>query len=307
MKKFQLLCLSACFLLLAPVSLCAAGIAVISHADITPYRLAIAGFREQVGLDVREYHLGVRNEHRDEVKTAIRQQQPELILALGKSALNFSREISGGTPVVFAFVLHPENNHLQKRESGIAIAIAPDQQFKMLLKIAPSTKTVGVVYDPAKSGGIIRQAKSASRKHGLTLVAMPVGNQKEAANAIAAMMPSVDAMWMIPDTTVLTSTTFRQMTRLSLVHAVALIGLAPKHVRAGSLFSLSFDSRAIGKQAGRMANRMLKGKKLSELVSPDLLSLVMNSQTADRLGLHIPSVLLKKAVLIYPERDGMQQ
>jgi len=70
---------------------------------------------------------------------------------------------------------------------------------------------------------------------------------------------------------------------------------------------LSFDSRAIGKQAGRMANRMLKGKKLSELVSPDLLSLVMNSQTADRLGLHIPSVLLKKAVLIYPERDGMQQ
>ncbi|MFQ5518949.1 MAG: ABC transporter substrate binding protein, partial [Mariprofundus sp.] len=119
-----------------------------------------------------------------------------------------------------------------------------------------------------------------------------------------AIMPVVGAMWMIPDTTVLTSTTLKQMRRLSLTHAVALIGLAPKHVRAGSLFSLSFDSRAIGLQAGDMVKRILKGKKLPTLVAPDEVSFVMNKQTADRLGLHIPASLLKKAAFIYPERNG---
>jgi len=308
MKKIILLWLSACWLLFAP-ALHAAGIAVISHANITPYRIAIEGFRAQIGLPLREYHLGVKNEHLDDVKQAIAAQKPELIFALGTSALSVSREINHGIPVIFAFVLHPENVHMpdfktQHRESGIAMSIAAKKQFKTLLEIVPGIKNIGVVYDPDKSIALIQEARLAAKALNLNLVAMAVPNQNKAAQEIAETFAKVGAMWMVPDTTVLTSITLRQMIRLSLTHSVALIGLAPKYVRAGSLFSLSFDSRAIGIQAARMAVRMLKGRQLPELVSPDATKLAINRLTARRMGLKIPTRLLKSAAHIYPEMNG---
>ncbi|MDQ6970911.1 MAG: ABC transporter substrate binding protein [Mariprofundus sp.] len=313
MAKVLFFCLSVCFMImLAPASLQAAGIAVLSHADITPYRMAIAGFREHVDLPVHEYHLGSKNEHRDTVAKAVRQQQPELILVLGKSALNFTRSMQFGVPVVFVFVLHPNNDSnkspskhpRQPGEFGIAMSIEPEQQFKMLLSIAPGMKRIGVVYDPEKSGVVIRQAQAAAKRLRIHLVAMPASNQHDAAIAIADMMANIDAMWMIPDTTVLTSTTFKQMMRLSLQHAVALIGLAPKYVRAGSLFALSFDSRAIGLQAGDMAMRILNGETLAKRMSPEVVRFVLNKQTADRLGLYLSAARLKQAADLYPKRKG---
>jgi len=297
--------LSVCsMLMLGSYSVQAAGIAVLSHADIAPYRLAIAGFRERVDLPVQTYHLGSKNEHRDAVAKAVRQQQPELIFVLGKSALNFTRSMQFGVPVVFVFVLHPNKHQSLPGEFGITMSIAPEQQFKVLLDIAPGMKRIAVVYDPEKSMLMIRQAQAAARRLGMQLVAMPASNQHDAAIAIADVMPNIDAMWMIPDTTVLTATTYKQMMRLSLQHAVVLIGLAPKYVRSGSLFALSFDSRAIGLQAGDMARRLLKGKTLAQRVSPDVVRFVLNKQTADRLGLYLSATLLKKAAHLYPESNG---
>ncbi len=309
LKTLSFCLLACCVSLFAPFTLQAAGIAVLSHVDITPYRLAIAGFREQVNVDVQEYHLGRKNEHQAEVQAALQQQKPDLVFAVGKTALNFARKMKHRAPVVFVFVLHP-NSSLSNEpptravESGITMSIAPGKQFEMLLNIAPEMRRVAVVYDARKSAAMIKQASAAARRLGIELIALPVSDQRGAAYAIADVMPKVDAMWMIPDTTVLTRTTFKQMQRLSLSHGVALIGLAAKYVRAGSLFALSFDSRAMGLQAGDMANRILQGKLLPKLVSPDVLRFVLNKQTADRLALNLSAGLLKKAARVYPDRHG---
>ncbi len=309
MKESLRLCLSVCWLLFAPTALHAAGIAVISHAGIAPFKHAIEGFRTQVGLPIHVYHPGIRNEHRDYIKQAIAQQHPALIFALGKSALSIAREINNNVPTVYAFVLHPNRVYkpdtpMKHRESGIAMSITAQQQFKTLLQIAPGIHNIGVVYDPHQSAALIRQAQRAANRLGLKLIAVAVSSQKAAAQAIGDIFTHIDAMWMVPDTTVLTSTTFRQMIHLSLKHAVAMIGLAPKYVRAGSLFSLSFDSRSVGRQAGRMAGRILKGRKMPALLPPDTTNLAVNLQTASRLGLTIPARLLKQATHAYPEHNG---
>jgi len=309
-KKNILLCLSVCLLLFVANTLHAAGIAVISHANITPYKHAIEGFRSQVGLPLHVYYLSANDNDHGDTKRAIVEQQPELILALGTHALSVAHELNTSVPVIFAFVLYPERIRkselrASQYESGIAMTVPAKQQFKTLLQLVPGIQTIGVVYDPKKSSNLIQQATFAADALGLNLTAVAVANQREAAQAISHIFTSADAVWVVPDTTVLTSTTFRQMVRLSVKYAVALIGLAPKYVRSGSLFSLSFDSRATGRQAGDMAGRMLNGKKLPPLVSPDTTNLVINRQTADRLGLMIPAPLIKKATHIYPENNGV--
>ncbi|MDQ6952973.1 MAG: ABC transporter substrate binding protein [Mariprofundaceae bacterium] len=307
MLKTLFFCLSVyCITMLAPIEAQADGIAIISHANIKPYQLAIAGFREQVNLPIHIYHLDNRGEQHSAVALDIAQQQPELIFALGKLALNFTRHIHFHVPVVFIFVLHPNNpssgHQHQPSEFGIAMSIAPAQQFKMLIDIAPSVKHIAVVYNPKKSASIIQQAKIAAKNLGIHLLAVPADNQKMATSLIASVMPKVDAMWMIPDITVLTSTTFKQMLHLSLKYTVVLIGLAPKYVRAGCLFALSFDSHAIGSQAGAMVKRILAGKKVANQVPPNRVYFTLNKQAAKQLGLYLPTSLLKKVDHLYGER-----
>ena len=78
-------------------------------------------------------------------------------------------------------------------------------------------------------------------------------------------------------------------------------GLAPKHVRAGALLSLSFDSRAVGRQAGKIARQMLDNRKRKwpRLVSPDSERLSVNIHTATAMGLTIPDAIIKRVENTY--------
>ncbi|MDQ6974563.1 MAG: ABC transporter substrate binding protein, partial [Mariprofundaceae bacterium] len=281
----------------------AAGIAVIGHANIKPYQLAIAGFREHIQLPLQIYYLNRTSEQNKATARAIHQQHPVLIFALGKSALRFARRMRCDVPIVFTFVLHPPHasNAVHSSEFGIAMSIPPAQQFNRLMTIVPTIQDMAVVYNPKKSKAMVEQAKVAAKHLGIHFIAIPASNQKDAAAGVAEVMPKVDAMWMIPDVTVLTSTTWKQMLHLSLKHSVALIGLAPKYVRSGCLFALSFDSYSIGAQAADMARRLLAGKKVPLQTSPNIAHFTLNQHTAKQLGLYLSPSLLKQVDYLYGE------
>jgi len=291
--------------ILLPDRAIADGIAVISHADIAPYRAAIDGFHQQINLPMEEYHLG--KEADDTLRAAINQQRPDLIFVLGKSALRFARTMQREIPTVVTFVLHP--GILHANESGIAMTIPPKLQLKTLLAMTAAIKTIGAVYDPSKSSDFLAQIQRAADKQNIQLMTIPVTTHSAAAQATNTLMPQVDAMWIIPDTTVLTPTIFRQMVRLSWQYATPLIGLAPKHVRAGCLFALSFDSNAVGKQAARLAQRILHATALPKteapkLESPETNRLSINIRTVAKLGIVINPRILRQADQTYPAREG---
>ncbi len=302
MYRLLFICLSACFIVFAPDTSHAAGIAVISNVDIAPYREAIKGFREQVRLPIREYHLGAKNENLDEVRRAVYEQHPELIFTLGKQALYFSREFARSAPVVFIFVLHPEDENGEVQESGISMIISPVRQLASLLKLVPGVKNVGLVYDPGKSNFLIRQYQLAARKMGVNLLSRKVNNAGEASIAVNDLMQRVDAFWMMPDTTIMSSANFRQMLALSLQYNVPLLGFASKQVRAGALLGLGFENEEVGMQAGKIALRILRSRShegFSLFLFPDHANLYINKKTAEFMGLDVPESLYQQAAKIY--------
>ncbi|MDQ6963657.1 MAG: ABC transporter substrate binding protein [Mariprofundales bacterium] len=286
---------------LLPATGSASGIAVISHLDIAPYRTAIAAFRQQVDLPVTEYLL--TTESRATLRKRVAAQHPELIFVLGTPALKFTRTLKQRAPTVMAFVLHPEP--LQSNEAGIAMTINPTLQLQTLLTITPNIHTIGAIYNPKKSASFIAQIKKATDKQHLRLLSRAVTTHSAAAEADREIVPQVDALWIIPDTTSLTKTLFQQVVRLALKNSIPIIGLAAKHVRAGCLFAVTFDNRAVGEQAGRLAHRLLHedeldSRQVAQLEPLQRSRLSINTQAADLLGIEIPQRVLREADQLYP-------
>ena len=293
------------FLLLSSPSF--AEMLVIKSMDISPYRDAAKGFSSAVNVRVNEYDIRRDGSSRKEMLAVLDKFSPRLLFMLGSDALRLITGESDSPPGVFAFVLNPKSafagsNNKRPNMVGISMSVSPHRQFEQLLKLVPKTRKIGVVYDPSKVRELVEEGHEAAHKLGMTLVTRQVKNRGEAVDAVTSLEGKIDALWMIPDTTVITHESIEQMLLFSFRNSIPLIGISDKYVKKGALFALSSDPEEVGKQAGAIAMEMLSGKKFNRLpliVRPDKPKMSININTADKIGIVVPDSIKESASKVY--------
>lgn len=294
-------------LLIAAIACCwvpaawAGGYAVVYLDGVRPFVEALAAFKKAADRTVRAYPWNPQFDA-SALARQIKRQRPDVLLAMGSSALKIARDHLPDVPRVFAFVLHPGKR--RGGETGIRMLPDPEQTLMWLQRFLPQAEIVATVYDPLQSANWAAQARKAARKLGFKWIEYPVGDREAAFRALEGAFQNGDAFWMPPDTTVVHSASFERMLHLSLHFKHPIIGLADKHVRAGALFSLTFDSRELGRQAAMMAYELARGRMAPYLVFPQNPKLAINALTAKRLGVAIPQQALKAGAEIYAKEEA---
>ena len=112
----------------------------------------------------------------------------------------------------------------------------------------------------------------------------------------------VDALILLPEKDLLTETTLKELYLLSFKKNIPVIGISEKYVKIGSLFSLGFDTTAMGRQIGEMANKVVLQGNAKGITQdpPGSFSLHVNSKTSEIMGINFPASLLKTARKVYP-------
>lgn len=283
-------------------------IVIVKSDDIAPYRAAVKGFKSTINAEVNEFVLDKRSDKRAKRKFIKKDKKNRnLIFTLGTDAFAAARANHPDTPIVFTFILNPDSalqkavNNSYSKVAGITMTIPPHIQFKTLLEADSSIKRIGVVYDPSKTGKLIKKAKLAAKKLGLELIDKQIRTRGESINAIDEMQGRVDAIWMVPDTTAITRESSEYMLFFSIKYNVPLIGISEKYVKNGALFAYSFDSEDMGKQAGELARKILGGEKVrsDSFYDPRTFRLSMNLNIARKLGINVPKQLVRKADKVY--------
>src|SRR4029077_1774811 len=91
---------------------------------------------------------------------------------------------------------------------------------------------------------------------------------KEVIGALESFQDSIDALWIVPDETILSQAVVQQMLLYSYRRKVPLLGMSDRHAQMGALFSLSFASgEDIGRQAGELAQAILGGRAAAAVPS----------------------------------------
>ncbi|MEZ5360073.1 MAG: ABC transporter substrate-binding protein [Candidatus Zixiibacteriota bacterium] len=227
---------------------------------------------------------------------------PELIITIGSFATMKAAEHFTKTPIIFATVMNPVAsgfvNSLQNpggHITGAALDIPPDIQFKYFQRVVGKIKNIGVMYS-SETENTIEPAKIAAKQLGLTLHAVKIESQKDIPQAIDSLCQTVDAFWSIADHNIYTPQSTRHIILQTLRYQIPMMGFSRALLEAGGLFTLDFDFKDIGRQAGEIAARVLYGQSPGDIpvATPGagVIYFKYNEKTANKIQLEIPEELL---------------
>jgi putative ABC transport system substrate-binding protein len=257
MRILRTLVLTA--LLLVPLPVMAYDILVLQSLHEKGYDEAVKGLRRACQSSTRTVVLSDYVEA--DITRVIREERPRLVVAVGDRALAVAEKLRN-MPVLYMMAL---NAKPRQRATGVGMLLDPSRYVNIFERLG--SKRVGVLYDPARSGGYLKRAQSVARRAGVELVLREVRVPKETPSMLESLRGKVDAVWMIPDVTAVSPASTEAYFLFSQGEMVPVVTFAEVYLSMGGAVALGIDRFDIGKQVGEMARSVLDGTPIEE-VSP---------------------------------------
>ncbi len=276
----------------------AAGIAVVQSQDLLPYREALEGIRDTIGGDLAVFDLKADPEAEEGVLRRLKAADPDLVIAIGARAAHVVRGKLHGVPTLFCMVLGSDLSGLAGPfVTGVALEVPVDRQIAGFRRVFPSLSRLGLLYDPEKSGALVRRARQAAETAGITLIAESVAQPSQVPAAFRRVATRADGIWIIPDSTVVSRESVDFILRQSVEHRIPVMVFSEPMVRAGGLVCFAAENREIGRQTGELALRVLRSGQgpLPPVEPPRGPRLVVNLKAAQAMGIEIPREILSEA------------
>ena len=288
-------------LLLGLCTLCvpessAMDIAILQSSDIAAYREAIAGLKATgpIGATYTEYDAQGDLELGKKLARKLRASDASLLVAVGlKAALAAKVEIVD-VPVVYMMVLDPLKHQLTAANmTGTLLEVPLDRQMKIMRMFLPNLHRIGTLYDPAKTSSRVKDAVQQATISDFQLTGIPIESDKDVPQQLRALLADVEAIWLMPDSMVLTNESVQFILESALAHKIPVIGFSPEITRLGALLSMSINYGEIGRETGLLVKRILNGEKLlpHNPMPIEQLKITLNLKTAKFLGMTFPKEL----------------
>lgn len=230
----------------------------------------------------------------------------DLILAVTTPATLAAKKATEGTniPVVFIPVTDPVGAgvvaSLTKpggNLTGVTYTTQEGRRLEWLLQVAPTIKQVYIVYNSKDQSPVLalKMVSESAAKLGIELITREASTPEEIKAAFQDTPKEVDAIFVLPDTTVYAQRA--EWLKLALERKLPTSGPNVTTVNDGVLTAYGVDLGIAAKQqAARLANQILQGVKPADLpVEIANYFTAINLQTAQAIGLDVPDDVLRQA------------
>ena len=273
-------------------------VAIVVSKNIRPYLEAVEGFKsglvDNPDIKTQVFKLGkLDDKERVELFRGPGVKEFALFVAVGpEAALSVWRGLGkGGASRIYFMVLNPDKVLGPKeRGCGIPLNIPVQTQIEMISRGLPSVRRLGLLYDPELNSVFFRKAAGAASLSGLTIVPLRVSSKKGIPSVLKRQWKDMDALWLIPDRTVISESIVKYVIKEVFLRKVPVIGYNRFFYETGAALSFVFDYKELGQQSAQKALRILSGEDCSD--SPPLFHVWVNEGVADKLGLRTPDQYL---------------
>ena len=231
------------------------------------------------------------------------QQKPDLLFCVSDACQRVMTQI----PMVFTQVGDPVRLGLVEsiaRPGGNVTGIADlradltAKRLELFKETLPSLRRVLVTYDPRKpeEQEAVTVARIAARRLGLTLLEHPITAPLEIEPALAKIREGGQEGILIVQAGTNLNIPGRSL-EVATSNKIPTMYPASFWTRFGALASYGADQYLQGRQAARLAHKILTGTPPREIPVelPDRIEFIINLKTAKRLGLQVPRPILLRA------------
>lgn len=234
-------------------------------------------------------------------------QKVKLIFATGTSATRAAIGATGEIPVVFVHPDDPSRSGLlkggrdaAKNVTGVAAYAAQttERRLALLKEMMPSLKKIWVFFDTnnAVSRDNFKLAEAAAGKLGVQCVGYGVKSADELKTTVAGLRPEDGAaIFQVADEVVENEAEF--LFETARAKKIATMFNEESWAIAGALAAYGPSYLEMGRQAGQLAHRIIKGETPAALpiVRANKFGITLNYRTARFIGFELTPEILKKA------------
>jgi putative tryptophan/tyrosine transport system substrate-binding protein len=233
----------------------AGDVVVVRSSDLAPYKAVQEALATGLGQPIREINL-TSADGKEQLGVALG-EAPALVVAIGPDAGRALATLKAAVPILLALMPSAAKVGLDPKTPLVPMYATPSRTLREITALLPSAKRLGVVYDPAVSKALVDECAVAAASARLTVVREEVGSRQEIANAVRGLVGKVDALWLLPDSTVITADSFKFIMQNALSAKVPVVGFTEGMAKAGALFSVEASYADIGAKAAHAAKRLL--------------------------------------------------
>ena len=228
----------------------------------------------------------------------------DVIVAIATPSAQAAVAATKSIPVVFTAVTDPVAAKLIKdfkpsgtNVTGVSDALPLAAQMDLLLKVKPGAKRVGYVYSPGEvnSTVVLKDLKAELKKRGMTVTEAAAPRTVDIPSAAKSLVGKVDVIYTTTDNNVISA--YESMVRVAEDAKLPLVAADTDSVKRGAIAALGMNYYDLGRQAGKIVDRILKGTKPGT-IAPEMgskMSLTVSPSAAEKQGVKLPEALIKQA------------
>jgi putative ABC transport system substrate-binding protein len=265
------------------------------------------GYIEGQNLFIEFRHEGGGFGRLPELAAELAGHKPDVLVAVTTNAVQAAKQATTTIPIVFMGVTDPVTTGLVDslarpggNITGITnmAAILTSKRLELLKETLPHVSRMAVLWDPQAPGSVPQwhASQQPAQALGLQLYSMEVSraDQYEAAFT-AAVEARNTALWVTLNP--LANTNQKKIADLALTRGLPSICARSDYAENGCMMAYGPGYSMEGKDGARYVDKILKGTKPADIPveQPMRFELVINLQTAQKLGLTIPQSVLFQA------------
>lgn len=284
---------------------------LVEHAALdASYQGFVDGLKEAGYEDGVNIQLDFQNAQNDQsncntIAAKFVNDKVDLILAIATPAAQAAANATKDIPILVTAVTDPaaasivDTNELPGGNvTGTSDLTPVKEQMSLLLEIVPNAKKVALLYTSSEVNSKIQIdiAAEEAKKLGLETIEATISNTNEIQQVVQSLVGKVDAIYAPTDNLIASS-----MSTVALVtepNNIPVICGEEGMVKQGGLATYGISYYNLGKQTALQAVKILEGSGNPATMPIEYLkdvSLFINTESADRMGITIPADLLEKA------------
>ncbi|MEE9521105.1 MAG: ABC transporter substrate-binding protein [Dehalococcoidales bacterium] len=235
--------------------------------------------------------------------------KPDLVQAITTPSAQTVVAAAEGTdiPIVFSSVTDPVTAGLvpsweaaAPNVTGVSDWFEMPPQVEFILEVLPDIEVLGTAYNAGEVNAAVQAQilNEVAPQYGLTVVEATAASTADVYAAGQSLVGRCDAVW-IPTCNTVGGAGIESIIKVGEENQLPVFGSAVGMIGTGLVGGCSVDYYWIGKQAGYMAARILKGESIADIPPiKSAVSTVAYPAAAERMGITIPQAVIDKADIV---------
>ena len=222
-------------------------------------------------------------------------------IATNSATACFAAAEDKNIPVIFNAISDPVKAKLDSGNvTGVSDKLPVEAQLDLIRKLQPEAKTIGIVYTTSEPNSVsaIEEYKEKAGNYGFKIDDIGVTAQSEVTQAIDTLISrDVDAISNLTDNNVVG--VLASVLDKTNEAGIPVYGSEVEQLKGGCVASAGIDYVELGKQAGKMAAKVLRGEaKCTDMPFETVTEygIYVNSSALSEMNITLPDDIASKAV-----------